>query len=145
MYNNLNSIILEGNLTRTPNLAHTGKGTSVCNFSIASNRFFKSDEETIQEVSYIDVEAWAKLGEICAEKLDKGRGVRVVGRIKQDRWEDDEGKLHSRHKIVAEHVEFQPQRKQKNSEVPKSEAITDSFTKIEASQKQFAEKEMALF
>lgn len=136
---------MEGNLTRTPNLAHTGKGTSVCNFSIASNRFFKSDEETVQEVSYIDVEAWAKLGEICAEKLDKGRGVRVVGRLKQDRWEDHEGKLHSRHKIVAEHVEFQPQRKQKNSNENKADAIVDSFSEIEATQKQFAEKEMAIF
>lgn len=120
MYNNLNSIIMEGNLTRDPQLSHTGKGTSVCNFSIASNRFFKNAEETIQEVAFIDIEAWAKLGEICAERLDKGRGVRVVGRIKQDRWEDNDGKTHNKHKIVAEHVEFQPQRKtvEKKEEMP---------------------------
>lgn len=113
MYNNLNSVIMEGNLTRSPHLAHTDKGTSVCNFSIASNRYFKQADETVQEVSYIDIEAWAKLGEICAEKLDKGRGVRVVGRLKQDRWEDKEGKVHRKHKIVAEHVEFQPQKRNK--------------------------------
>lgn len=112
MYNNLNSVILEGNLTKTPNLFHTGKGTSICNFSIASNRFYRHDDETINEVSYIDVEAWSKLGEICAEKLDKGRGVRVVGRIKQDRWEDAEGKTHCKHKIIAEHIEFKPTKKE---------------------------------
>jgi single-strand DNA-binding protein len=34
--------------------------------------------------------------------------VRVVGRLKQDRWEDPEGKTRSKVHIVAEHVEFKP-------------------------------------
>ena len=38
----------------------------------------------------------------------KGRGVRIVGRLKQDRWEDTEGKVQYRVKIVAEKVEFRP-------------------------------------
>lgn len=130
MYNNLNSIILEGNLTREPNLTHTGKGTSVCNFNIASNRYFRSDNETVNEVSYIDVEAWSKLGEICAEKLDKGRGVRVVGRIKQDRWEDAEGKSHNRHKIVAEHIEFKPSKKQ-DEKCETGEEKSDACNKLD--------------
>jgi single-strand DNA-binding protein len=33
----------------------------------------------------------------------------VVGRLKQDRWTDADGKGHSRIEIVAEHVEFKPQ------------------------------------
>ena len=121
MYNNLNSVILEGNLTKAPLLSHTGKGTAVCNFSMASNRYYKVNDETVQEVAFVDVEAWSKLGEICAERLDKGRGVRVVGRIKQDRWSDDEGKLHNKHKLVAEHVEFQPQRKKPTEDGIKEE------------------------
>jgi single-strand DNA-binding protein len=39
----------------------------------------------------------------------KGRGVRVVGRLKQDRWTGDDGKQRSRITIVAEHVEFRPE------------------------------------
>jgi single-strand DNA-binding protein len=38
----------------------------------------------------------------------KGRGVRVVGRLKQSRWTDTDGKTKSRVSIVAEHVEFRP-------------------------------------
>ena len=29
-----------------------------------------------------------KLATVCAEHLSKGRGVRVVGRLKQERWDD---------------------------------------------------------
>jgi len=35
--------------------------------------------------------------------------VRVVGRLKQDRWNGADGKSHSRITIVAEHVEFRPE------------------------------------
>lgn len=41
-----------------------------------------------------------------------GGGVRVVGRLKQDRWTDPDGKPHSRVLIVAEHVEFKSSLKQ---------------------------------
>jgi single-strand DNA-binding protein len=64
-----------------------------------------------KEVSFFDVSTWAWLAEVCGEYLKKGRGVRVVGRLKQDRWTDPDGKPHSRVEIVAEHVEFKPQLK----------------------------------
>lgn len=112
--NNLNSILVEGNLTRDPVLSETPKGTPVCNFSLASNRFYRSEDELQKEVSFFDVEVWSRQGEICAGTLKKGRGVRVVGRLKQDRWSDDEGTAHSRVKIVAEHVEFKPEFKKRD-------------------------------
>lgn len=109
--NNLNSILIEGNLTRDPELSYTPKGTAVCKFAVACNRQWKQDDEVQKEVSFFDVSAWTRLAEVCGEYLKKGRGVRVVGRLKQDRWTDPDGKPHSRVEIVAEHVEFKPQKK----------------------------------
>lgn len=106
--NSLNSIIVEGNLTRDPLNTVTPKGTKVCNFAVATNRYYRSDGEKAKEVSYFDVEAWQKEAERCEEALEKGRGVRVVGRLKQDRWVDAEGRNRSKIKIVADHVEFRP-------------------------------------
>ncbi len=106
--NNLNSILLEGNLVRDPEISYTTKGTAVCTFSVACNRYYKQGEELEEEVSYFEVTAWNRLAEVCKEYLAKGRGVRVVGRLKQDRWEDPEGKTRSKVHIVAEHVEFKP-------------------------------------
>lgn len=106
--NNLNSILIEGNLVKDPELSYTPKGTAVCKFSVACNRTYKQDDQLQKEVSYFDVSTWTRLAEVCAEFLKKGRGVRVVGRLKQDRWADADGKPHSRVLIVAEHVEFKP-------------------------------------
>jgi len=109
--NNMNSIILEGNLTKDPVMRSTPKGTAVCHFTVASNRYYKSENERREEVGYFEVEVWSRLAETCDEYLSKGRGVRVVGRLKQNRWTTTEGKPRSKIQIVAEHVEFQPKPK----------------------------------
>jgi single-strand DNA-binding protein len=126
--NQLNSLILEGNLVRKPEAKITSKGTPVCNFTVASNRYYRLDgsEEAKEEVSFFDVETWAKQAEACEKHLDRGRGVRVVGRLKQDRWTDKEGKNLSRIKIVAEHIEFRPVTNKKSSEESPSESKAKS-------------------
>jgi single-strand DNA-binding protein len=129
--NSLNSILVEGNLTRDPVLATTPKGTAVCNFSLASNRYYRSDDELQKEVSFFDVEAWSRLAERCGDELSKGRGVRVVGRLKQDRWQSKEGEPRARIKIVAEHVEFR--------RMPQSEASDDQEEQGELEEVQEAE------
>ena len=118
--NSLNSILVEGNLTRDPELGQTPKGTSVCKFAIASNRFYKLDDEYQKEVSFFDVTTWARLAENCGEYLKKGRGVRIIGRLKQDRWKGIDGKGKSRVYIIADHVEFKPNfgSKETNTEKP---------------------------
>ncbi len=106
--NSLNSILLEGNLVKDPVERTTIQDVVLCNFTIAVNRSFKKGEEYVKEVSYFDVEVWASLAEACLKHLCKGRGVRVVGRLKQDRWVDEQENSRSKIKIVAEHVEFKP-------------------------------------
>jgi single-strand DNA-binding protein len=108
--NSLNSIILEGNVVRTPQIQETTKGTPFCKLGVAVNRWYKSMNGEVQnEVSFFDVDAWGALAKTCSETCEKGRGVRVVGRLKQDRWQDQtNGKNRSRVVIVAEHIEFKP-------------------------------------
>ena len=110
--NNLNSILLEGNLSREPELRYTQSGTPICTLVVASNRSYKLDGERVEEVSFVEGVTAGKLATVCAEHLSKGRGVRLVGRIKQERWEDASGNTRSKVVIVAEHVEFQPRRAQ---------------------------------
>ena len=98
----LNSLIIEGNMVREPVLKTTPNGTPLCTFSIASNRNYKKDDSFVQETSYFDIETWSN------QNGSKGRGVRVVGRIKQDRWVGTDGKNYSKVKVIAEHVEFKP-------------------------------------
>ena len=134
--NSLNSILVEGNLTKDPTLSTTPKGTAVCNFSVASNRFYRSNDELQKEVSFFDVEVWSRLAERCADELHKGRGVRVVGRLKQDRWQDTEGNPRARVKIVAEHVEFRRSRLKTDETV---EDATEESVESETEEREPAE------
>ena len=130
--NNLNSILIEGNMVRDPLLRTTPKGTIVCNFSIASNRFYRQDSNVEKEVGFFDVEAWGKLATACASHGRKGRGVRVVGRLKQDRWVGNDGKNHTRVAIVAEHVEYRSDFKKTSETAFEKEAspgYPDAYTR----------------
>lgn len=129
--NNLNSIILEGNLVRDATLAEPVPGFKKCIFSMGVNRFYKNRKnEAVDEVSFFDVETYGRMAEYCSEKAKKGRGVRVVGRLKQDTWKDDNGKTLSRVYVVAEHIEYKPEKKtdaeeavvEKKAETPQTPA-----------------------
>ena len=129
--NNLNSILIEGNMVRDPLFRSTPKGTSVCNFTIASNRFYRQDSNLEKEVGFFDVEVWGKLADSCSSHGRKGRGVRVVGRLKQDRWTGNDGKNHTKVAIVAEHVEYRPDFKKPGDSVSESaaeEAAAEAFS-----------------
>ena len=115
-YSSLNSILIEGNLTRDPELKATTKGTFVCTFAIASNRYYRQEAGTEKETSFFDVQTWGKLAENVDKLGKKGRGVRVVGRLKQERWQQQDGQNRSRILIVAEQVDFRPDFKKSDTE-----------------------------
>jgi single-strand DNA-binding protein len=126
--NNLNSILIEGNLVRDAAYRTTPKGTAICTFPIASNRYYKQDSGMEKEVSFFDVESWSRLADACYAKGKKGRGVRVVGRLKQERWQNNEGKTMSKVFIVAEHVEFRPEFKKELKQ--EEETQTEEFAEV---------------
>lgn len=107
--NALNQIILEGNVVRQPEKKELQHGTHVCMIPIAVDRRYKTREgEDAEEVSYFDIETFGNLADACEKWCPKGRGVRVVGRLKQSRWKNEDGKGRSKVTIIAEHVEFKP-------------------------------------
>ncbi len=110
--NQLNSLILEGNLVRDAVLSEPAPGFKKCTFSVGVNRYYKNRKnEDVSEASFFDVEAYGKIAEYCESKAKKGRGIRVVGRLKQDTWKDSNGKTASRIYVVAEHIEYKPVKK----------------------------------
>jgi single-strand DNA-binding protein len=101
-----NRVILVGNLTRDPEVRYTPQGTSVCNFGIAVNRKFKQGDEAKEEVTFINVVVFGKQADTCGQYLNKGSSVLVEGRLKENRWETEEGQKRSRHEVVAQSVRF---------------------------------------
>lgn len=103
--NDLNSVILEGNVVRDATRKDVN-GTCLCTFTIATNRYFKKGDDFEKETSFFDIVVWGKLAETYAEKCLKGQGVRVVGRAKQERWPGADGNIRSAIKFVSDHVDF---------------------------------------
>jgi single-strand DNA-binding protein len=105
---NLNSLMLEGNVVRDPVFKTTPNGHNLCNFTIATDRYYKKDDSFATETSFFEIEGWGTLAEIARKNITKGRGVRVVGRLKQNRWKGADGKSFSKITVVAEHIEYKP-------------------------------------
>lgn len=105
---NVNRCTFIGNLTKTPEVRVTSGGLTICQFSIAINRSWKSESgEKKEEVTYIDLEAWGKTGEAIAKYMDKGRPIYVESRAKLDQWEDKNTKEKQRRmKFIVESFQF---------------------------------------
>lgn len=112
--NPLNHVQLEGNFAKDPIINQTPHGRTVCKFSIATDRFFRSGEEKSKETSFFDVEAWEAVAEACGRMGKKGRGCRVTGRLAQQKWNAPDGSLRSKVVIVAENIEYQSEKKEGN-------------------------------
>lgn len=115
MARSINQVILMGNLTRDPELRQTPNGQNVCSFSLALNRSYKDQSGEWQEATdYIDVVAWAALGERVSQYLTKGRRCLVVGRLQSRSWEQ-EGQKRSKVEVLANDVTFLDSRGGDNS------------------------------
>ena len=105
-----NKVIVMGNLTRDPDVREVGmNAVKVCRFSLAINERRKDRSGNVIDMpTFVDVDAWDKLGELCGQYLKKGRSVLVEGRLQSDTWEKD-GQKHQKLKIRAATVKFMPQ------------------------------------
>lgn len=97
----INKVILVGNLTRDPELKQTQSGQPVATFGIATNREWATrDNDRKKSTEFHEVVAWARLAEICAQYLRKGKLVYIEGYLKTRSWEAENGEKRFRTEIV---------------------------------------------
>lgn len=111
--NNLNSLILEGEILADAELKESLHG-SFTEIVIGVKRFYKNAaNEKVEEESRFAVQAFGTIADLLTGNNGhtkhglKGQGVRVVGRLKQERYSCD-GRRCARVIVVAEHIEFKP-------------------------------------
>jgi single-strand DNA-binding protein len=106
---NINVSVITGNLTRDPELRHTGGGTAVTELRVAVNGRRKNGQtgEWEDKANYLDVTVFGARAEAIAKHLSKGSPVAVEGRLDWQEWEakDGSGKRQAV-KIIANHVQF---------------------------------------
>ena len=97
----LNKAILNGRLTKAPELKQTNSGKSVCGFTIAVDR--SRDRE---KTDFIPIVAWGKTAEFVNQWFGKGDLITIVGRIEVRSYEDKNGNKRTATEIIAEEVLF---------------------------------------
>jgi len=104
---NLNRVFLIGNLTRDPELRYIPSGSAVATFTLAINRFYKSQSgEKKEQTSFIRVVVWGRMAEVCGEYLSKGSPAFVEGRLQSRDWQTQDGQKRSTVEVVADRVQF---------------------------------------
>ena len=103
----LNRVQLIGYLGRDPESKYTPTGKRVTDFPIAITHRWKDESgEAKEHTEWVNIEAWEGLAEVCHEYLAKGSLVYVEGRLRTNRYEDQQGDPRYFTKVVAQTVQF---------------------------------------
>lgn len=111
----MNNLVIIGRLTADPELRTTGTGKSVCNVSIAVDRFAVEEEQ--QSVDYIPIQVWGKVADNLCEYQKKGSQIAVEGSIRNDIWTDTDGNKKNKIYVLARKVEFLSKGKTEDKDV----------------------------
>lgn len=116
-----------GHIVRDPNVKHLANNTALAKFTVAVNRRWTDHNGNRQEeASFVDCEAWAGVAETIGQYLRKGDPIYLVGRLKQDTWEQD-GRSHSKLKVVCEHFQFVGGREERQDQLTLAEVVEEDM------------------
>jgi single-strand DNA-binding protein len=112
----LNVVVLTGRLTADPELKTTESGVSLCNFSIAVERRYRSGEDRIAD--FINITAWRSSAEFVSKYFKKGQMIAIEGSIQTRRYQDKDGKNRTAFEVIANNVQFADFGKRENNSSP---------------------------
>ena len=122
----LNKAILNGRLTKAPELKQTQNGKSVCGFNIAVDR--SRDRE---KTDFIPIVAWGKTAEFVNQWFGKGDLITIVGRIEVRNYDDKNGNKRTATEIIAEEVLFGGSKNTANASEKPAESKNGGFEQID--------------
>lgn len=100
-----NDVTISGFVVREPSIGKTKGGKSFCNFVIGVKNQSRTDGLP-PHISYFEVETWNRLAEFCEKIIKKGKIVYIKGRLRQDRWEASDGRIHSNIKLIGKTIQL---------------------------------------
>lgn len=112
-YKDMNDIKIMGRLTADAETKQVNEKKTVTNFSIACDRNIPAEGEN-NNTDFFKITAWNQSTAFVGKYLKKGEQVIVSGSLRNNNWNDVEGKKHYECYIEADHI-YVPQAKKKNN------------------------------
>ena len=121
----LNKAILNGRLTKAPELKQTNSGKNVCSFTIAVDR--SRDRE---KTDFVPIVAWNKTAEFVNQWFGKGDFITIVGRIEVRSYDDKDGNKRTSTEVLAEEVLFGGSKSTGKAEEKPAESEQGGFEEV---------------
>jgi single-strand DNA-binding protein len=96
----MNTITINGNVGRDPELRYTQQGKAIAKFSVADSRG-KDDKK---ETTWHNVVCFDEMAENICEAITKGARVVVIGRLVSNEYTDKEGVKRTAWDVLADDV-----------------------------------------
>lgn len=88
----VNKVILIGNLGSDPEVRYFDNGGAVAKFSIATTESYTNKNgEKVDNTEWHRIELWEGLAKIAEKYLKKGSQVYIEGKLRTDKWQDQDG------------------------------------------------------
>lgn len=88
----VNKVILVGNLGADPEVKYLEGDNVVANLSLATTESYKDRSgNRVEQTEWHDLELWGQQAKIAEQYLKKGSQIYVEGKIKSDKWTDEQG------------------------------------------------------
>ena len=86
----LNILVIQGRLTRDPEIRSTKNGSTVAGFTLAVDRDWQPGGSE-KQTDFIDCSAWRATAGFVERNFRKGQLVVVKGRLESRKWQDRDG------------------------------------------------------
>lgn len=102
----MNVVILMGRLTRDPEIRYSGgeNRMAIARYSLAVDRRFKRDGQPTAD--FFNCVCFGRSAEFAERYLRQGTKVVVQGRLQNDNYQGQDGKMVYRNEVVVENQEF---------------------------------------
>lgn len=123
----LNKVFIMGRITHDLEVKRTPGGSEVLSFTVAVDRYSKSEEK---QADFISCVAWKERAEFIARYFGKGRMICVEGTLRTRTYEDKHGTKHYVTEVFVDNANFTGEPRETHGNGPQSgfEGSQGSYT-----------------
>ena len=124
----MNKVILVGRITKDPEVKTTQSQVTVCSFTLAVDRKFKTATGERQS-DFLSCVAWRQQAEFLGKYFKKGSRMSIVGSLQSRSYDDTNGKKVYVTEVIVDEIEFVDSKQDSHSNGTSSAPIENQSTK----------------